>query len=246
MGAPRSKPVNEQAKARLLAALEHVRAQHAQRAASPSLADRLDRLARFQSRRLAATYADLARERRYAAAIAFFGSDIYGPGDYSRRDADLARMVPSMVRLLPEDAVATIADAVELSALAQDLDRALDAALADSALTVSSYCQAFRAGAGIPERERQIALTVHVGRGLDRYVHTPLLRQALTMMRVPARMAGLSALQRFLERGVAAFARMKNADEFLETIRFRETAILRAIFAGDDAAFPDPGTNERA
>jgi hypothetical protein len=238
--------VNDQAKARLLAALERVGAQHAQRAASPLLAERLDRLARFQSRRLAATYADLARERRYAAAIAFFGSDIYGPGDYSRRDSDLARMVPSMVRMLPEDAVGTVADALDLSGLAQDLDRALDAALTDRALTVSSYCQAFRASGSVGEREHQIALTVQVGRGLDRYVHTPLLRQALRMMRVPARVAGLSALQRFLERGVAAFAGMKTADEFLETIRARETAIMRAIFAGDDAAFPDPDAGERA
>lgn len=233
--------MSEQAKARLLAALQRVRIQHEQRAASAMLADRLDRLARFQSRRLAATYTDLARDPRYASAIAFFQSDLYGPGDFSRRDADLARMVPSMVRLLPEDAVATVADAVELSALAQDLDRAVDAALADRALTVRSYCQAFRVASGVAERERQIALIMQVGRGLDRYVHMPVLRKALSMMRVPARMAGMSALQRFLERGVAAFARMQSADEFLETIRRRETALMRAIFAGDDAPFTDPG-----
>lgn len=59
-------------------------------------------------------------------------------------------------------------------------------------------------------------------------------------MRVPARAAGFSALQKFLERGVAAFARMGDASEFLGTIDSRETALMEAIFAGSDAPFPDP------
>jgi hypothetical protein len=47
-------------------------------------------------------------------------------------------------------------------------------------------------------------------------------------------------LQDFLERGFAAFARMRGAGEFLATIRQRETAIHDAIAGGSDAPFPDP------
>ena len=71
-------------------------------------------------------------------------------------------------------------------------------------------------------------------------MRAPLLRHALAVMRMPARAAGLGALQGFLERGVAAFARMRGATEFLDTIDARESALMNAIFAGDDAPFRDP------
>ncbi len=43
---------------------------------------------------MATTYADLAAQPRYADAIAFFLSDLYGGADFAQRDADLARVVP--------------------------------------------------------------------------------------------------------------------------------------------------------
>jgi hypothetical protein len=52
---------------------------HAARAQNPILAGALERLSDWQSRRLAVTYADLARDPRYAEAIGFFQSDLYGP-----------------------------------------------------------------------------------------------------------------------------------------------------------------------
>lgn len=226
---------------RLAAELGAARALHEERAASPRLASALDGLAHFQSLRLSATYADLEAQPRYGAAIAFFRSDLYGPGDFSRRDADLARIVPTLARTLPERALATIADAMQLSVQSQQLDRLLLAELAPGAeLDVARYCAAYRACANPAERARQIALIGAVGRGLDGYVRSPLLRNALFMMRMPARAAGLGALQAFLERGVAGFARMRGAAQFLRTIEERESALMRAIFDGDNAPFADP------
>ena len=92
----------------------------------------------------------------------------------------------------------------------------------------------------VPRGGRQIALIGEVGRGLDRYVRAPLVGKTLFVMRMPARAAGLGALQRFLERGVAGFARMRGASEFLQTIDFRERSLMAAIFSGEDAPFPDP------
>jgi hypothetical protein len=60
------------------------------------------------------------------------------------------------------------------------------------------------------------------------------------MMRGPAKLAGLSALQEFLERGFAAFGRMGGAGEFLSTIEARETRIHEAILARVPQPFPDP------
>lgn len=229
------------AKTGLMAELERARSMHDERAASPQLASALDRIADFQARRLDATYRDLALDPRYRDAIAFFRSDLYGPGDFSRRDADLARVVSTMRRLVPAGAITTMTMAIQLSVLSQELDRALLHRLdLGTPLRVATYCVAYRACANRDVRMQQIALIGRVGSGLDRYVHSPLLRKTLAVMRVPARVAGLATLQRFLERGVASFASMRGASEFLGTIDARETALMNAIFAGNDAPFPDP------
>jgi hypothetical protein len=229
------------AEARLVHELECARLLHQERAASPELAAALDRLAQWQARRLNATYGDLARDPRYAEAIAFFQSELYGPGDFSQRDADLARVVPIMIRVLPDSAVETVAMAMELSTLSHELDHALVGKLdAAAPLTVSAYCDAYRACGNRDERRRQIELIVQTGGALERYVRQPVLRPLLAMMRGPARMAGLSTLQEFLERGFASFSDMRDVEVFLETIDKRETALMLAILKGDRAPFPDP------
>jgi hypothetical protein len=50
------------------------------------------------------------------------------------------------------------------------------------------------------------------------------------MLKIPARFAGFSTLQDFLDRGFKAFHHMQGADEFLDTIVSRETRILDRIF----------------
>lgn len=229
------------AQQKLIRELERARRVHEQRESSTELAAVLDRVADWQARRLDATYADFVRNPRYAKATAFFRSDLYGPGDFSRRDADLARVVPLMVRIVPTGVIETMALAMELSALSHELDRALlDFLDATQRFTVAQYCAAYRACANRVARTRQIALIGQTGTALDRYVRAPFIRSTLALMRRPARVAGLSALQTFLERGFAGFAAMGGAEEFLTTIDSRETALMAAIFAGDDEPFEDP------
>lgn len=224
-------------------ALARVRQHHVERAADPDLARVLAALGAWQGRRLKATYADLERMPRYAAAIAFFETDLYGGTDFAQRDADLARVVPAMKRLMPENVIATVAMAIELDALSKDLDRAMVGALRSaSEISVADYCAAYRSVGRFDARLRQIGLIGDVGAALDRMVGKPMIRTALTMMRKPARLAGLAALQDFLERGFTAFAQMRGAAEFLAMIRERETAIHAAIASGSDAPFPDPRT----
>lgn len=226
----------------LVRELTRVQRLHAERRGNPILAGALERLADWQARRLRMTYADLAADPRYAGAIRFFQNDLYGSADYSRRDADLARVVPIMVKMLPESVIATAAAAVELNALSQELDLALLSRLprADGSVTVAEYCKAYRRAGNTPLRRRQVRLIVEIGAALDLAVHKPLVRTALAMMRQPARVAGMSALQDFLERGFAAFRGMRGAGEFLTTVEERETDILEAIVGGANDPFPDP------
>ena len=232
----------EGAQSALARELAHVTRLHEERRANPALDAALERLTRWQAQRLRQTYADLEAQPRYAAAVEFFEADLYGGADFAQRDADVARIAPIMAMMLPERVIATIADAMEVNALSQELDRALLARLprADGRFTVAEYCNAYRRMDSRPARERQIQLVAEIGAALDRFVRMPLIHGALVMMRQPAKLAGMGVLHDFLERGFDAFRTMKGAEVFLTTIVGRETALMDAILGGATAPFPDP------
>ena len=205
------------------------------RGARDTLPPRLKELKRWQSVRLKETYADLAAEPRYREATSFFLDDLYGPKDFSGRDQAMLRIVPVMRRLLPATAVETAALAIELEALSEDLDHRLAAALPEGPIDAESYAEAYRASSTRAERERQVELIVAVGTRLDALVRKPFVFSTLKLMRQPSRVAGLSDLQDFLERGFESFREMGGAKPFLETVRERETALLRSLFSGEEA-----------
>ena len=198
---------------------------------------RVAEVKKWQTARLMRTYADLSAAPRYRAATAFFVDDLYGPKDFSGRDAALLKIVPVMARVLPAKAVETAALSVEVEAVSESLDHRLAEALGDAPLDERSYAEAYRSSATPEERARQIQLIVEVGHRLDALVKWPLVFRTLNLMRTPARVAGLTDLQDFLERGFQAFDAMHGADAFLATIEGRETAILKRLFAGEPEPF---------
>jgi hypothetical protein len=225
---------------------EHLAAVRALRAgvrAAPALArDRLA-LREWQAGRLARTHRDLLDSPRYGEAAAFFLSDLYGPKDFAERDDEIARIVPTLARLLPATALDAIALAVELDGLSERLDLALTRGLRDRqpdgplAVAEAGYAAAYRASAPRNERERQIALVIRIGAELDRLARKRLVAAAVAMMEAPARAAGLAALHDFLARGFHAFRGMGGADEFLATIAARETRIVDGLYAGSPQPF---------
>jgi hypothetical protein len=201
------------------------------------------RLRSWQADRLARTYADLLDDPRYLPAARFFLEDLYGPKDFSERDDEVARILPTMTRLLPVNAVQTFALAVELDCLSEQLDATLLNALRESnapdtplVIDASRYAIAFRKCSNRAEREQQVALVGKIGVALDGLSRKPLIAKAVEMMRRPAHAAGLGELHEFLERGFLAFRHMKGASEFLGVIDRRERQLLERLFAGD----PDP------
>lgn len=209
--------------------LEYLRAIRGEERATPG---RLWEVKAWQSQRLARTYADISPVPRFQAATAFFLDDLYGAKDFSSRDEAMLRIVPAMARILPDSAVETAALAIELEALSEELDHRLAEALPEGPIDAAAYAKAYRESSTRAERERQIALIDAVGHRLDALVKKPLVFSTLKLMRQPAKMAGLSDLQDFLERGFAAFRDMKGADGFLALVRERETAILNRLFSG--------------
>lgn len=193
-------------------------------------------LRRWQSARLENSHADLLADPRYHDTAAFFLSELYGAKDTAKRDADIARVVPTIAKLLPISGLETVADAIELDTLSEILDADMVAALGDRIETIDAvvYAAAYRTVGRHGEREHQIDLIEHLGHALDRLTDHHFAGAALTMMRRPARLAGFGDLQQFLEDGYRVFRKTGGIDEFLELIVSRERAVMVALFAGDD------------
>jgi hypothetical protein len=216
----------------ILQSLKAVTHERTVRIADSALAARVLALKAFQHQRFAHTYGDLLVSPRYGGAARFFLEDLYGPNDFTQRDAQFARVVPALVRLFPNELVATVAALAQLHALSEQLDSAMAQANPSPEWTNSNYAVAWQASGTPTQREQQVSMMLAVGSALDRYTRKPLLRHSLRLMRGPAQAAGLSALQSFLENGFDTFRAMGGADYFLATVAQRERALSAALFAG--------------
>jgi len=216
--------------------LERARQYELEASAQPQRARQLSALRAWQTQRLLRTYADLRRERRYAGAVEFFFSDLYGPKDFSERDRELARAWSHFRRALPQSMLRVLAQAVELQVLTAQLDLALVAALPVGEVSAAAYAAAYRAVGRRDQRRRQIELIVGVGEVLDRAVRRAWIGLALRAAHAPAHAAGFGVLQDFLERGFAAFREMNGAARLLGCIRERESRLMEALLSGETDA----------
>lgn len=201
----------------------------------------LGEIRRYQAARLRRSFAHFLDDPARAPAATFFLGDVYGDRDFTRRDADIARILPTMRRLLPARLLETVSDAIELGALSQALDLRMVEALQtlaprrrklDDALYAAAYREVGRAGL----RRRQVRLIGRVGRGFGKALKMRGVSALLAFSRGPARLAGLTELQGFLERGYAAFEALGDPDAFVAEIERDEGEVSRRLFAGD----PDP------
>ncbi len=168
--------------------------------ADPAVSAARIALREFQVQRMARSHADLLANPGTGSAARFFLSELYGPYDVTRRDANFERVLPSMERLLPVAALEAVAEAVALDALSEKLDARMAKRLGE-AFTEDDYIAAYRMVGKRADRERQLVQVESVGSALCELVRVPLIGSTLAMMRSPARLAGLSELHRFLERG---------------------------------------------
>lgn len=217
--------------AAILADLQAVAGERALRDAQPELAARVSALKSYQQQRFRRTYADLLASTRYGPAAQFFLDELYGPSDFSERDAQFEKVVPALVRLFPDEIVHTVAMLARLHAMSESLDTDMARRIGTGPPDRARYIDAWLATGREVEREQQIVLTLDIGAALDRYTRNIVMRNSLKLMRGPARAAGLSSLQRFLEAGFDTFRAMRGADEFLAMVGARERALCEALFA---------------
>lgn len=202
-------------------------------------------LQRWQAARLERGFVDFLAEPLTAPAARFFLDDLYGDRDVAARDRDVERVLPLMRKLLPSHLIETAADAIELAWLSHAFDLRLVAVLErerstsrNKTLDERAYAAAYREVGKPRLRAHQIELVLRVGKTLDHAVHKPWIPRLLRASRLPAKLAGLGELQRFLERGFAAFQALHGgADEFLGEIARREREVSRRLLSGHPKPF---------
>lgn len=203
-------------------------------------------IADWQAQRLKATHEDLYRHPGYHSGLEFLLTDLYAPAGMTRRDDNIDRVFPKMVKWLPDNLLDTFAGLVELNLLTQQLDLelaelCLNQGLSPESLTTDDYCQVFRGSQRMEQRERQITLVAEVGQQLDRYVRNRTLGWLLTMTRAPAEMADLSDLHSFLHRGYSAFRKMDDVELLIDRLVTRERKVMDNILKGHPEPFDLPG-----
>jgi hypothetical protein len=222
----------------ILANLQTVFREREYRSQVAGLEAKVHAIKQFQQLRFAHTYADLLASERYRAASLFFLNELYGPSDFTGRDAQFVRVIPALVKLFPKEIVETVATLSELHALSETLDTRMGNEIAIAQVTAANYVAAWLRVGSPAERETQIASTLSVATRLDRLTRNPLVRNSLRFMKGPARAAGLSDLQRFLELGFDTFRAMRGTEEFVGIVGSRERVLASALF-GVSRTFSD-------
>lgn len=210
------------------------------------LAGLIDQIGEWQVQRLKQTHAKLYQEKRYHNALNFLLEDLYSPDNFVGRDADLERVFPKMVKIVPDQALDAVANLVELNLLTQKLDEHLAMVFSESkprlcltndSLSKERYTRSFRECNNLPARQRQLQLISITGTQLEKYVNSRLLSFSLSLTQKPAEMAGLGQLHQFIRRGFKAFKDMGGAADLINQIISRETEILERIFSNETSPF---------
>lgn len=231
---------------RIRAALMRVDTFRGRQRADARLAADVGVIKRLQARRFAGSYADLLAQGPYRSAAAFFLRELYGESDFSERDAQFGRVAGTIERVFPIAVAETAAALAELHALTEELDQAMALSWAScsqgatDAELARSYLGAWRSVGRAADRKRQLEQVLELGDDLGRLTRTRGLRTLLRLMRRPAEVAGLTALQAFLETGFDTFGAMARGPSgvgpFLAVVRNREFALMQRLFNDDPVA----------
>jgi hypothetical protein len=231
--------------------LELVRSVHAQRLADPVLHHAFLSIKRIQCHRFRCTYRDILQPGDMQPPADFFLTELYGDHDFSRRDAQFARITDSLERLFPASVHSVTLALVKLHAVSEQLDLAMARSLIHTPhfsksqlINTQTYITAWQTVGHQSAREEQLRLVDQLGSGLAKLTQTPGLRTMLKMMRKPALVAGLSELQGFLESGFDTFSQLQRSatgvTKFLSLIQTREGLWIDRLYKTKLTGSADP------
>jgi hypothetical protein len=199
-----------------------------------NLTKAIRQLQTWQTKRLLVTHNDLWHSKRFKPAMQFFIDEIYGPKDFSQRDMELARVIPSMATVLPSKGLKSLQAAVRLNCLSLELDLSLVQELGGREINRSNYFACYRQSADQSKRELQIQLLEELGLDLAQVVKMKGISTILMLSRKPAKVAGVESLHGFLERGFKSFKKLGEVHDFIDPIIKRERALMQSLFAAKE------------
>jgi hypothetical protein len=208
---------------------------------SPELLASVTAIKSAQIRRFRYTYKDVLSHADMGPAAGFFLSELYDARDFSDRDHQFGRVVPTMQRLFPKSVVDVASTLARLHAISEQLDHAMAIELLrlspsnfSLAAAMRLYVEVWRSVGNSMARSEQLVLVQRLGDDLAKLTRKPGLRTMLKLMRTPAQVAGLQHLQSFLELGFDTFFALQRsphgASDFLLTIQQRETQWIKRLF----------------
>lgn len=199
----------------------------------PSTQDYLLALQNLQSARLRRDHGDLAAEPQYQQIGKFFFEEMYGPRDFTSRDAQAQRL-QQFVHLAPGLAMRDVQQVLELLELTNHLDHAVARCLADIRAPLdfgeALYERAYREADNYNDRVRQLILVRESLYNVWRLVRKPLMGQALNRTQGLAHMVGMGDIHRFMRLGYQSMQNVKDVHRFVETIDLRERRRLNRIY----------------
>lgn len=208
----------------------------------------------WQTLRMQSTHQAHMSNPDTAPALAFFVEQIYGPKDFSQRDADIKRVVPKMHKYMPSKALFSLESALRLHALSYELDYVLALELkkhvtaanrqfvtpnqtdANKRIIINqqTYAAAFVSGHNGHLRQEQISLLEELGNNLSDAVAIKGVAMMLALSKHPARMKGLQTLHLFLQDGYKAFKKIPNSQTFMREIISKEAHLVALLFTKEE------------
>lgn len=191
-------------------------------------------LQEFQAKRLEYTYADLKKDPEYREFGRFFFEEIYGPEDFSFRDASIRKLHGALKGKVHKGVVAAVDRVLEFQELSEDLDDRMTAEMIETGagpeLTMDQYREIYRSLDNYNQRLYQIDLAMDVTRDFFRLSRKWVIGISLKTARSAAHLMGLGRIMDFVHQGYTALQTMSEIEPFIGTVRRRERAFNDEIF----------------
>ena len=190
-------------------------------------------LQQFQSERLRRDHADLAAEPQYQQIGAFFFDELYGPQDFSGRDAQ-ARRLGQFVHLAPGLNIGDVQQVLSLLELSSRLDEQVAQQLIALGVPLDfdepTYERAYRLADSYEDRLIQLDLVRGSLYNVYKMARRPMIKMVLDRTERLATTVGMADIHRFLRAGYEAIQPVLDIYRFVETIYTREKDRLDRIY----------------
>jgi len=191
-------------------------------------------LQEFQACRLESTYADLKQNPEYREFGRFFFEEIYGPEDFSFRDASIRKLHGALKGKVHKGVIAAVDRVLEFQELSEDLDDRMTAEMIETGagpeLTMDQYREIYRSLDNYNQRLYQIDLAMDVTRDFFRLSRKWVIGISLKTARSAAHLMGLGRIMDFVHQGYTALQTISDIEPFVGTVRMRERAFNDAMF----------------